>query len=965
MTLAPNLERTRATDDGKVHALDGRVIGSDQGRAQIGMVRSLTKLPFVLFALGLLIFASSPSLGKDDNLNQRKALDGQISKLFAERKFQEAIPLAEKLVALTKRAKGDEDPDTAGSLRTLAVLYDNLRDFAKAEPLLKEALAIHQKVLGPEHPYTAESLYDLGKMYEDMADFGKTELMYKESLAIYENFAARQHGNSATAMQTAAMKAIALNRLAYFYLVMGDVVKAEPMLKESLEIEQKVFGRENPATVTILVEMAGVYEHLHDYAKAEALYKEALESDQKVLGRKNRNTAAVLDLLGLLYTVTGDYPKAEPLYKEALEIDREVLGRENPNLRNPLANLGSLYWRMGEYAKAEPLLKEALEICQKGLGPEQPETAAAMERLAHVELESGEIQEARLFSQSEYDINLKAFSKILLFGSEDQRLAYERNHIPDPYSLFAELDEPDAMAGAVLHYQGVVLDSVIEERLLAETTKQEANRDLIEELSAKRRILAQLSLQTTAASPKEVSERIQTLEQEVEDIEDKLARQGTDIGQARRSTTFTVEQVQAAIPNDAVLVEYVCYDRSLGKHKSEPSYGAIVLSAAAPPRWVALGSAKEIEATLNRYQRLVREAGDDEMTATLQKLYNEMWEPVEHAFPAHTNRVIISPDGQLNFLSFATLLNPEKGFVAEKYSIQYVTSGRDLLREPKSTQNKQVIVMANPKFDRDIQLASSDLPSEGAGILRGAEKRDVEDLSFVELAGTQKESAQLLLIFKDWGLQASSLTGPEATKRALLDLHGPYILHLATHGFFEPDDSSSDANSNESQSPGTDSEFAKSRFFKNPMHRSGLALTGANSTIAAWKRGEAPPIEEDGILTAEDVSTLDLKGTWLVTLSACDTGSGEARAGEGVMGLRRGFVEAGTRNLLMTLWPISDEVTVQIMSDFYEAAHKTGNAPEALAEVQRNWLVKLRTEKGLAEAVSLAGPFIMSSQGRP
>jgi hypothetical protein len=119
-------------------------------------------------------------------------------------------------------------------------------------------------------------------------------------------------------------------------------------------------------------------------------------------------------------------------------------------------------------------------------------------------------------------------------------------------------------------------------------------------------------------------------------------------------------------------------------------------------------------------------------------------------------------------------------------------------------------------------------------------------------------------------------------------------------------------------------------------------------------------VENDGILTAKNVSTLDLHGTWLVTLSACDTGSGEARAGEGVMGLRRGFIQAGAQNLLMTLWPISDEVTVQIMSDFYDAAHQTGNAPE-----QRKWLVKLRTEKGLAQGVNLAGPFIMSSQGKP
>jgi CHAT domain-containing protein len=149
------------------------------------------------------------------------------------------------------------------------------------------------------------------------------------------------------------------------------------------------------------------------------------------------------------------------------------------------------------------------------------------------------------------------------------------------------------------------------------------------------------------------------------------------------------------------------------------------------------------------------------------------------------------------------------------------------------------------------------------------------------------------------------------------------------------------------------------------MHRSGLALAGANTTIADWKRGEAPSIEEDGILTAEDVSTLDLKGTWLVTLSACDTGSGEARAGEGVMGLRRGFIQAGAQNLLMTLWPTSDEITVQIMSDFYDTAHESGNAPEALAKIQCDWLVKLRKEKGLASVVNLAGPFIMSSQGKP
>jgi CHAT domain-containing protein len=148
------------------------------------------------------------------------------------------------------------------------------------------------------------------------------------------------------------------------------------------------------------------------------------------------------------------------------------------------------------------------------------------------------------------------------------------------------------------------------------------------------------------------------------------------------------------------------------------------------------------------------------------------------------------------------------------------------------------------------------------------------------------------------------------------------------------------------------------------MHRSGMAMAGAQNTLLAWGRGEVPPTDNDGIVTAEEVGGLKLSGTWLVTLSACETGSGDVHAGEGVMGLRRGFIQSGARNLLMTLWPISDQTTVQIMMDFYDSAFKTGNAPQALAETQRDWLVKLRKEKGLLAAVRLAGPFIMSSQGK-
>jgi CHAT domain-containing protein len=239
------------------------------------------------------------------------------------------------------------------------------------------------------------------------------------------------------------------------------------------------------------------------------------------------------------------------------------------------------------------------------------------------------------------------------------------------------------------------------------------------------------------------------------------------------------------------------------------------------------------------------------------------------------------------------------------------------------------------------------------------EARDLENLSLPSLPGTEKESAALEARAKKSGWQPDVVLGDNATEAELRKTNSPRILHLATHGFFLPE--------RQLALPGDSRAAAgtsKGRLL-NPMQRSGLALTGAQRTFQSWMKGEVPPTENDGVVTAEEVGGLKLSGTWLVALSACDTGSGEAKAGEGVMGLRRGFIQSGAANLLMTLWPISDDTTVQIMSDFYDAAFRTNNAPQALADTQRDWLLKLRKEKGLLAAVRLAGPFIMSSQGKP
>ena len=201
--------------------------------------------------------------------------------------------------------------------------------------------------------------------------------------------------------------------------------------------------------------------------------------------------------------------------------------------------------------------------------------------------------------------------------------------------------------------------------------------------------------------------------------------------------------------------------------------------------------------------------------------------------------------------------------------------------------------------------------------------------------------------------------------QALAATKAPRVLHLATHGFFLPE---TDLGETKPQLMrigagfGENDALPKGKLL-NPMHRSGLALAGAQRTIEAWARGEVPLPQNDGILTAEEVAGLNLEGTWLVTLSACETGSGEARAGEGVLGLHRAFVQAGAQHLMMTLWPISDETTVEIINEFCTAAFTCGHPGKAMAAVQSAWLTRLRKEKGLLYAVNRTGPFIVTSLG--
>ena len=867
------------------------------------------------------------------------------------RDYAKAKPLFQRALTIREKTLGLEHPGTAQSLNNLAQLYQSMSDYAKAEPLFQRALKIREKALGPEHPGTAESLNNLAWIYYDMGDYAKAEPLFQRALKIREKALGPEHPATAAS----------LDSLALAYREMGDYAKAEPLFQRALKIYEKTLGPEHPATATALRSLAWLYMWMGDYAKAQPLFQRALKIREKALGPDHPNTAQSLDNLASLYDETGDHAKAEPLYQRALKIREKTLGPEHNLTASSLNNLASLYQKTGEYAKAEPLDQRALKIREKALGPDHPWTAQSLNNLAELYVAMGNPKEALHLAMEARRAKEKNLSDILSFTSEQQRLAFQKTTAP--YDLPGTLGIAPELAEVVLRQKGVVLDSLLEDRLVAEASGDPTQREIIEQLRAAKQRLTQLQLEV----PKDLSEHAQRqraaekekLSSEVQQLEGSLARQVAGLGHARRALSVTVQQVQSALPQQAALIELLRYSHYLGKDKYQPRYGAIVIGAKGGPSWVPLGDAAEIEKNVGLYQKSVRGKTDEAaLSSVLKTLDNQVWAPIQKALPAGTTTVIVSPDAELSFVSFATLLTSDDRFVGEKYSVRYVASGRDLLREAKAPTGPKTTmrVFANPDFGGIA--AAQPVDQKNVVALRSVEMRDLEGISLPSLPGTEKEAAELEASAKKSGWQPQTYLGPNATKAELQKVNSSRILHLATHGFFLPE-----IDFGKTIDPLQSGQEIPKGKLVNPMHRSGLAMAGAQTTLQAWAKGEVPPTENDGIVTAEDVGGLKLDSTWLVVLSACDTGGGEARAGEGVMGLRRGFVQAGAQNLLMTLWPISDQTTVQIMLDFYDAAFKSGNAPQALADVQRNWLVKLRKERGLLDAVRLAGPFIMSSQG--
>jgi CHAT domain-containing protein/Tfp pilus assembly protein PilF len=865
--------------------------------------------------------------------------------------YTKAEPFYVRSLAITEKAVGPNHPNTAVSLDNLARLYREMGSNKKAEPLFVRALAINEKALGPNHPSTAASLNNLAGFYYVNAAYAKAEPLLVRALAINEKTSGSNHPDAAGS----------LNNLATLYQATGAYAKAEPLFVRALTIYEKTFGPNHGKTAMAMIDLAAFYQCTGAYAKAELLYVRTLSIYEKTVGLDSEYATYILSNLASLYHTTGAYSKAEPLFVRALAINEKTFASNHLNIAASLNDLASLYHTIGAYSKAEPLFVRALEIREK-TRPDHPDTATSLNNLAELYRDVGDPIQAQAFVARGLSVLHKQLQNVLLL-EESRRVEWQKSNLN--FGLAASILKPEQVAQWVLRWKGIVLESVMEDRAAAIRLDKAGALAALQELQMLRQ---QLFLART--------EEKESISRKISQMERGFAAKSVVLGRTRASADQVIEQVASALPVDGVLVDFISFKPPAApKETALLHFGALVTNRVGDVTWVDLGEAKQVSQTLENYRSALSRGDSVGFASASTALYGILWKPLETVFAVGTKTVFLCPDGDLNFAPFVALSNEKGEFVGERYRVAYVGSSRDLLRESSNgVVEKQITIFANPDFSGKSERI------ELAPLLatRAASLQDFGGVKLASLPGAEAEGAVLARIAKGAGWQSDIYVGERATETAVTGVKSPGVLHLATHGFFLGERTNTGGLNGASRGMsvrpalGAESEVEKKSLSAteferalSPMRRSGLAFAGAQRTFEAWGRGEAPAPSSDGVLTAEEAAGLELNGTWLVTLSACDTGIGKVQSGEGVFGLRRAFAMTGAKNLMMTLWPVSDATTVQIMADFYTKALANGHAWESLAEVQRDWLVKLRKEKGALAAVREAGPFVMAVMVNP
>jgi CHAT domain-containing protein/tetratricopeptide (TPR) repeat protein len=675
---------------------------------------------------------------------------------------------------------------------------------------------------------------------------------------------------------------------------------------------------------------------------------------EKAYGREHPEVAVTLNNHAIRCRKRGDLALADSLAREALAVSRKVYGEEHPQVARGLSTLANIYCDRDQYAEAEALCDQGLKIRRGALQASHPIIADNLELKSELRRMQGDLREALRSAEEACRIRHRNVVDHMTVLKEKDALGYARSlrRSVDYYlTCFVESwagpeDAIRVTGDLTLSTKGQVSDGMFERRRMFARGADSTTLRLAEQLKATKFQLANLFVETPGENLEAYRAGVDSLSQLVSDLEEGLLRASERFSDRRSQTDVSTSSVASALPDNTALVEYLKYRHfDLDYKTAVPRYLALVVRPEGDPAIVDLGEAESIDRLVGEHRshmlrvsasgRMPNVADRHEHITISGALYERLWKPVE-GLVAGGEVVFVAPDGALNLIPFGSLVGTDGSYLVERFTFHYLMSGRDCLRfTHEADAGTGLLALGDPDYDADATARVGMRAAQGGGEPTYAFARsirsgcgEISDIRVDPLPGSREE---LDLVTAAWKKHSKeplwAYSGCEASEDALkAEAPGKRVLHLATHGYYL-----GDRCSREKESTGNPDQTGE-----NPLLLSGLLLAGANS------HGQVTDSLglDDGILTAYEVSAMDLEGVELVVLSACETGLGKIEEGEGVYGLRRAFQMAGARTVISALWPVSDKATVGMMTRLYETRERS--IPETMRRVQLDEINDLR-----------------------
>ncbi|MEO6776690.1 MAG: CHAT domain-containing protein [Kofleriaceae bacterium] len=913
-------------------ALETKILGGDAQQVRMheqglaGMYSASGDYAGAL-AIDKQVLASAERAAGPDSRDVQTALMGVSGMLWAQNRLDEAEPYVQRALALTKQLDGEKSIMYASQLTTYAALLQMHNEYSSAERLYEQALAIQEalaksnrdlSLLGP--------IQQLASIYWQTNQPAKAKALYDREIAIVSAAPGVNVQTHASTLWSIAMS--------YHYGGRDDLAK--PLFDRSIALYQQEVARldkdkpDDPMLPVMLGQLGYNYRQIDDLADAAKVFQRVIAIDDKA-----RGYSAYEGVLAEIVRANGHPRQALALYDKA----EQQMAKLSPlSARAYDTTIADVLRELGDYKRAEQQLLDYRAYAEKTFGKRHPMYGMVEHSLASLYMASGETAKAEQTLATSLELAEKELVNVLRTGTESDHAIYfsKNNYQLDLAVNFGLTYAPHSAVAArlglttLLRRKGRVLDAAAASMATIRAKLSPADKRLLDDLASARAQLAKLTVAGPAATgPDDYAKSVASLEDQIQKLEIEVGKKSA----AYRATSLPIElaPIQKLLPRGAKLVELVNFQPYDPKspYRINPilpprRYAAYVLAGKGDPAMIDLGPASAIDGAVERFRKAVSDPRDTKVGELGNALYKLTIGKLAPALGATTN-VLLAPDGTLNVVPFSALVDDHGKLLLDTFTFTYLTSGRDLLRLAiKSKPQGGGVIFADPAFDA-TQAAPGAAPA--AKMSRGARSADLSGLMWPQLPGTGQEADEVEKTFT--GL--TEYRGAKATEGALKALHGPKILHLATHGFFlndEPARASRGAAQaatavamgmlGQSAAPQTGAE--------NPLLRSGLALAGANKLSSG---------NEDGILTSMEASGLDLWGTKLVVLSACDTGNGKVINGEGVYGLRRALVIAGAESLVMSLWQVDDLATRDLMAGYYRRLKAGEPRSTALRDVQR------------------------------